>query len=106
MDCNTNPLLSIVATLFKLIFEGNPFDVIIRALAGIVLQAAIVLLDYIIGYVPTFGGEAAAVDVADQSKGVVAYLAIGSLLVATIRMALERRGEAGVTAMKGLLRLI
>ncbi len=34
------------------------------------------------------------------------YLAVGSLIVAAIRMALERRGTAGVTALKGVLRVI
>ncbi|MET4927059.1 hypothetical protein P3L51_32685 [Streptomyces sp. PSRA5] len=40
-----------------------------------------------------------------QTQWIVVYLAVGSILFAAVKMALDRRGEAGQTALKGVLRI-
>lgn len=40
-----------------------------------------------------------------QTQWIVVYLAVGSILFAAVKMALDRRGESGQMAMKGILRV-
>jgi hypothetical protein len=50
--------------------------------------------------------EAASNVLNRQTQWIVVYLSFGSILFAAIKMALDRRAEAGQTAMKGILRVV
>ncbi|OPG01121.1 hypothetical protein B1R27_38500, partial [Streptomyces sp. GKU 895] len=105
MACpNGNPLAEAVVGFFE--FLGNPVKTIVREIANTVLAGAIEIFDSLVTNVPTLSSTTTAAQVSDQTQWLVVYLAVGSLLVAAARMALQQRGDAGVTALKGILRVI
>jgi hypothetical protein len=107
MSCGSgNPLGNLISTLFDLIFGGDPIGTILKTIANAVLKGAIALLGEITNGIATLTGTNTSKAISGQVQWLVVYLAVGSLIAASIRMATERRAEAGITAMKGLLRLI
>ncbi|MFI1539447.1 hypothetical protein [Streptomyces anandii] len=105
MNCSTgDPTLDVVKGFFD--FLGDPIGTIIEVIARAILAGAVAVFGALITGVPTLTGTATAKNVDGQTQWLVVYLAVGSLIVAAIRMALERRGTAGVTALKGVLRVI
>ncbi|MCF3136853.1 hypothetical protein [Streptomyces olivochromogenes] len=105
MNCPTgNPVIDLVKGFFS--FLGNPIGTIIELVANTILAGAVAVFGALITGVPTLTGTATAKDVGSQTQWLVVYLAVGSLIFASVRMALERRGTAGVTALKGILRVI
>ncbi|MEW2425913.1 hypothetical protein AB0911_35875 [Streptomyces nigra] len=87
-------------------FLGDPIGTIIKTIANFILAGAISLYGEITTSIPTLSRGTAADEVSAQTQWIVVYTAIGSLIAAAVRMALERRGDAGATALKGLLRVI
>ncbi|MFI9644108.1 hypothetical protein ACIG87_29330 [Micromonospora sp. NPDC051925] len=83
-----------------------------RIVANIILAGAISIFGELSESVPTLGPnfseDNAGVpgQISDQIEWVVTYLAIGSVLFAAAKMALDRRGEAGRVAIQGFLRVI
>ncbi|MER6672755.1 hypothetical protein [Streptomyces sp. NPDC000983] len=105
MNCPTgNPVIDLIKGFFD--FLGNPIGTVIELIANTILAGAIAVFGALITGVPTLTGTATAKDIGSQTQWLVVYLAVGSLIFASIRMALERRGTAGVTALKGILRVI
>ncbi|MFE0711980.1 hypothetical protein ACFW29_33615, partial [Streptomyces sp. NPDC058865] len=105
MNCPTgNPVIDLIKGFFD--FLGNPIGTVIELVANTILAGAIAVFGALITGVPTLTGTATAKDVGSQTQWLVIYLAVGSLIFASVRMALERRGTAGVTALKGILRVI
>ncbi|MEU3855228.1 hypothetical protein [Streptomyces sp. NPDC029554] len=105
MACPTgNPVADFVVGFFS--FLGDPIGTIMEGIANAVLAGAISVFGDLTTNIPTLGGDGTSSAVSAQTQWVVVYTAVGSLLFAAGRMALERRGEAGATALKGLLRLI
>ncbi|WAZ25694.1 hypothetical protein STRCI_007205 [Streptomyces cinnabarinus] len=105
MNCPTgNPVIDLIKGFFD--FLGNPIGTVIELIANSILAGAIAVFGALITGVPTLTGTATAKDVGSQTQWLVVYLAVGSLIFASVRMALERRGTAGVTALKGILRVI
>ncbi|MBQ0827511.1 hypothetical protein [Streptomyces tagetis] len=107
------PVLDALVGFFK--FLGNPIGTIMEAVADFVLGAAIEVFGSLVTSIPTLtwsesqgGGEGGnpASTINQASQWIVVYLAVGSLLFAAARMALERRGDAGRTALKGILRVV
>ncbi|MEV7860765.1 hypothetical protein [Streptomyces hirsutus] len=100
------PVLDALVGFFK--FLGDPIGTIMQAVADFVLGAAIEVYASLVTSIPTMswrdGGPADKINAISQ--WIVVYLAVGSLLFASARMAIERRGEAGTTALKGILRVI
>ncbi|MGP3952553.1 hypothetical protein [Streptomyces sp. 7N604] len=87
-------------------FLGDPIGTIVKAVAKAVLAAAISVLGALVTGIPTLGTSGTEQKVNDKTQWIVVYLAVGSLIFASIRMAMDRRGDAGMTAVKGLLRVI
>lgn len=105
MSCDDgNPLLNALLGFFK--FLGDPIGTIMNMVADFVLSAAITVFGALAGTVPTFKDDGPAKDINSESQWIVVYLAIGSLIFAAIRMAVERRGDAGITALKGIMRVV
>lgn len=105
MACPTgNPLADAVVGFFS--FLGNPIGTIVEGIANAVLAGAIAVFGELTTSIPTLSSSGTSQQVNNQTQWVVVYTAVGSLIFASIRMALERRGEAGATALKGLLRVI
>ncbi|BFU43971.1 hypothetical protein [Krasilnikovia sp. MM14-A1004] len=80
---------------------------VLRTIAYAIVNAGIQMMQKI-NDVPTLGpkGEENAGRITDQIKWLVVAIAVASLLFAAARMALERKGEAGTTALKGIVRMI
>ncbi|MFF0516482.1 hypothetical protein [Streptomyces sp. NPDC004250] len=105
MSCATgNGFFDVVAAFFS--FLGNPIGTILDLISKAVLGAAVAVFAGLTAQVPTLSGSTTAAEVNAQSQWVVVWLAVGSLLFAAARMAIERRGDAGQTALKGILRVI
>ncbi|MGW3460609.1 hypothetical protein ACWDE9_13870 [Streptomyces olivaceoviridis] len=105
MACPTgNPLTDLVVGFFD--FLGDPIGTIIEGIANAVLAGAISVFGDLSTNIPTLVTDGTAREVNAQTQWLVVYVAVGSLLFASIRMALERRGEAGQVALKGLLRVV
>ncbi|MER6961947.1 hypothetical protein, partial [Streptomyces sp. NPDC000618] len=86
-------------------FLGDPIGTILAVIANKVLAAAITAFGDLTTNIPTLSTDASSA-VNDQTQWIVVYTAVASLIFAAGRMALERRGEAGGVALKGLLRVI
>ncbi|MEU6602920.1 hypothetical protein [Streptomyces flaveolus] len=99
-----NPIKDLVVGFFD--FLGDPIGTIIKGIANKVLSAGISVFSDLTTNVPTLVTDGTAKDVGTQTQWVVVYTAVGSLIFAAGRMALERKGEAGSVALKGLLRVI
>ncbi|MFD3732562.1 hypothetical protein [Streptomyces sp. NPDC058632] len=105
MACPTgNPIVDIAVGFFS--FLGDPIGTIVEGVANAVLAGAIAVFGALTTSIPTLSGTTTAQDINSQTQWIVVYLAVGSLLFASARMAIERRGEAGTTALKGIMRVI
>ncbi|GGV17918.1 hypothetical protein ABZX82_05045 [Streptomyces griseoflavus] len=105
MACTTgNPATDLFKGFFE--FLGDPVGTIIDLIAKSILAGAVTVFGDLVSSVPGLTGTTTAKEVNNQSQWIVVYLAVGSLLFASARMAVERRGDAGVTALKGIARVI
>ncbi|MFJ4534673.1 hypothetical protein ACIP39_01635 [Streptomyces tibetensis] len=105
MACPTgNPIVDIAVGFFS--FLGDPIGTIVEGVANAVLAGAIAVFGALTTDIPTLSGTTTAQDINGQTQWIVVYLAVGSLLFASARMAIERRGNAGTTALKGILRVV
>ncbi|MFY1703669.1 hypothetical protein ACN28G_18330 [Micromonospora sp. WMMA1923] len=95
---------------FKGIIEmiTDPVGSFIGIIAKLILSGAIAIFGALMAEIPTLGeeGEDVAVMISDQVEWAIVYLAIGSIIFAAGKMAVERKGEAGKTALQGFLRVI
>lgn len=103
MDCG-NPAANLVKGFFS--FLGDPIGTIINLIADTILAAAVAVFAALTNQVPTLAGTASSKHIGSQTQWIVVYLAVGSLIFAAARMAVERRGDAGKTALKGILRVV
>lgn len=91
-------------------FLGDPVGTIVDIIARLILRAAISIYGQIftsVKTIPLANGQASSqLQISDQIQWVVAYVAVGSIIYASIRMAIERKGQSGTTALKGIMRLI
>ncbi|MGW5333111.1 hypothetical protein [Streptomyces bauhiniae] len=88
-------------------FLGDPIGGIVLGIANAVMSAAISLYGDLMASIPTVNVDSgSAREISTQTQWIVVYAAVASLVVAATRMALERRSEAGQTALKGLVRVI
>ncbi|WP_053667647.1 hypothetical protein [Streptomyces sp. NRRL B-1140] len=105
MACPTgNPIVDVAVGFFS--FLGDPIGTIVEGVANAVLAGAIAVFGALTTGIPTLSGTTTAQDINSQTQWIVVYLAVGSLLFASARMAIERRGNAGTTALKGILRVV
>ncbi|WP_329460654.1 hypothetical protein [Streptomyces sp. NBC_01497] len=105
MACDAGNPANVVKGFFQ--FLGDPIGTILKAIAEAVMSAAIDIFGDLVLSVPTLSPDPSAYeDISGQTQWIVVYTAIASMLFAAIRMAIERRGEAGTTALKGLLRVV
>ncbi|MBB5814794.1 hypothetical protein ACFYN9_17470 [Streptomyces collinus] len=105
MACPTgNPIVDIAVGFFS--FLGDPIGTIVEGVANAVLAGAIAVFGALTTGIPTLSGTTTARDINSQTQWIVVYLAVGSLLFASARMAIERRGTAGTTALKGIMRVV
>ncbi|MEU8952267.1 hypothetical protein [Streptomyces sp. NPDC048489] len=86
-------------------FLGDPIGTILEVIANRILDGAISLFGDMVTDVPTLIVDPSR-DVNGKTQWIVVYTAVGSLIFAAARMAIERRGEAGATALKGMLRVL
>ncbi|MFF5148108.1 hypothetical protein ACFY6U_51855 [Streptomyces sp. NPDC013157] len=104
MACGTgNGAGDIIKGFFD--FLGDPIGTILEVIANKVLGAAITVFGDLVTSIPTLSTDTAGA-VNEQTQWIVVYGAVASLLFAAGRMAIERRGEAGGVALKGLLRVL
>ncbi|WP_367318318.1 hypothetical protein [Streptomyces sp. HUAS ZL42] len=82
----------------------DPIGEMIEMVAKIVINGAIGIFNAV-GDIDSIN-KGASNKIGGETQWIVVYLACGSLLVAAVKMALERRGEAGTTALKGILRVV
>ncbi|WP_405550921.1 hypothetical protein OG215_39270 (plasmid) [Streptomyces globisporus] len=87
-------------------FLGDPIGTILTGIANAVLSAAISVFGTLTTSIPTLSAQGAAQEIDAQTQWIVVYTAIASLIVAAIRMAMERRAEAGQAALRGLIRVV
>ncbi|ASW53429.1 hypothetical protein [Plantactinospora sp. KBS50] len=90
--------------LDKLFSQG--IDGILSDIATAILKAAVGLFADIATDIPTLADASVNSKIGLQINWLVILLAVASLLFAAARMALERRGQAGATAVKGIVRMI
>ena len=111
MDCAPGDALDSGGTGF-FDFLGDPIGTLMRIVANIILAAAIKIFGELSEAVPTLGPNFSETNadvpgqISDQIEWIVTYLAIGSVLFAAAKMALDRKGEAGRVAIQGFLRVI
>ncbi|MEU5042386.1 hypothetical protein [Streptomyces griseorubiginosus] len=101
---NGNPLADAITGFFS--FLGDPVGTVIGLIAKSILAAAIAVFAGLADSVPTLDDTTTSNDLSDKTSWIVVYLAVGSLLFAAGKMALERKGTSGVTALKGILRVV
>jgi hypothetical protein len=82
---------------------ADPIGTMIEMVAKIVMQGAIGVFESV-GDIKSHDKASSNV-INRQTQWIVVYLAIGSILFAAAKMALDRRGDAGQTALKGILRV-
>ncbi|MER5201224.1 hypothetical protein ACWD3J_47505 [Streptomyces sp. NPDC002755] len=87
-------------------FLGDPIGTILDTIANSVLASAIAVFGDLTTGIPTLVSDGTSNQVNQQTQWIVVYTAVGSLIFAAGRMALERRGEAGAVALRGLVRVI
>ncbi|MEV7284066.1 hypothetical protein AB0O01_05775 [Streptomyces sp. NPDC093252] len=105
MTCKTgNPVIDAILGFFS--FLGDPIGTILSTIADFVLFAAVQVYGAIITGIPTLESMTTSREVSGQTRWLVVYLAVGSLLFAAAKMAVERKGTAGITALKGILRVV
>lgn len=105
MACPTgNPIADFAIGFFK--FLGDPIGTIIQGIGNSVLAAAIKVFGDLTTNIPTLVAGDTTHEVSVQTQWVVVYTAVASLIFAAARMALERRGDAGQVALKGLVRVV
>ncbi|MET8829998.1 hypothetical protein ABZX40_30890 [Streptomyces sp. NPDC004610] len=105
MTCKTgNPVIDAILGFFS--FLGDPIGTILSTIADFVLFAAVQVYGAIITGIPTLESMTTSQQVSGQTRWLVVYLAVGSLLFAAAKMAVERKGNAGITALKGILRVV
>ncbi|MCX4233229.1 hypothetical protein ACH4Y0_03995 [Streptomyces sp. NPDC020707] len=81
----------------------DPIGEMVSMVAKLVMRAAIGMFEAV-GEINSYD-EDSSNKVNTQTQWIVTYLAIGSILFAAIKMALDRKGDAGQTALKGVLRV-
>ncbi len=101
---NGNPLADAITGFFS--FLGDPVGTVIGLIAKTILAAAIAVFAGLADSVPTLEDTTTSHDLSNKTSWIVVYLAVGSLLFAAGKMAIERRGTAGVTALKGIMRVV
>ncbi|MGW2965214.1 hypothetical protein ACWDGI_43180 [Streptomyces sp. NPDC001220] len=101
---NGNPLADAITGFFS--FLGDPVGTVVGLIAKSILAAAIAVFAGLAKTVPTLDGTTTSHDLSNKTSWIVVYLAVGSLLFAAGKMALERKGTAGITALKGIMRVV
>ncbi|MFI6244394.1 hypothetical protein ACIBEF_31555 [Micromonospora sp. NPDC050795] len=88
-------------------FFSQGIDGVLSDIAASIMGAAVDLFSDL-GNVPTLANDGEAINgqIHLQTNWLVVVLAVASLLVAAFRMALERKGQAGIEALKGLVRMV
>ncbi|WP_328770513.1 hypothetical protein [Streptomyces sp. NBC_00286] len=82
----------------------DPIGEMIEMVAKIVIAGAIGIFKAV-GDIDSIN-TGASDKIGTEIRWIVMYLACGSILAAAVKMALERRGEAGTTALKGIVRVV
>src|SRR3954466_13457009 len=116
-DCSTGDVMYFGSggDVTKLFDQG--IDGILNGLANAILNAAVDLFANVAGTIPTFGDDQSCAEnltgdgctvgmISLQLNWLVVLIAVASLLFSAARMALERKGQAGVSALKGLVRIV
>ncbi|WP_328749932.1 hypothetical protein OHT57_31255 [Streptomyces sp. NBC_00285] len=101
---NGNPLADAITGFFS--FLGDPVGTVIGLIAKSILAAAIAVFAGLAESVPTLNDTTTSHDLSNKTSWIVVYLAVGSLVFAAGKMAIERKGTAGVTALKGIMRVV
>ncbi|MEU4045570.1 hypothetical protein ACK389_34525 [Streptomyces antibioticus] len=105
MNCTSgNPVVDLVKGFFS--FLGDPIGTIVELIAKTILAGAVAVFAALTTNVPTLEETQTSKNISGDTQWIVVYLAVGSLIFAAARMALERRSDAGRTALMGILRVI
>lgn len=82
---------------------NDPIGEMIKMVAKIAMRGALGIFEAV-GNINSYDQETSDT-INRQTQWIVVYLAVGSILFAAVKMALDRRGESGGTALKGILRI-
>ncbi|MET7385572.1 hypothetical protein [Streptomyces sp. NPDC005385] len=105
MNCTSgNPVIDLVKGFFS--FLGDPIGTIVDLIAKTILAGAVAVFAALTTNVPTLEQTDTSKGISADTQWIVVYLAVGSLLFAACRMAIERKGDAGRTALKGIMRVV
>ena len=99
-----NPTLDVAVGFYS--FLGDPIGTIIKQISLSILSGAISLFGTFTQAISTKPNADPVNAISNELEWLVVVVAIGSVLFACVRMALERRGEAGASVAKGIARLI
>ncbi|MFE6482667.1 hypothetical protein ACFVGN_07020 [Streptomyces sp. NPDC057757] len=83
---------------------GDPIGTMINMVAQIIIQGAIGIF-LAVGGISSTNADASA-KISAQTQWITVYLACGSILFAAAKMALDRKGDTGATALRGILRVM
>ncbi|MEV0778412.1 hypothetical protein, partial [Streptomyces sp. NPDC050428] len=86
----------------ELIF-GDPIGEMMRMVAKIAMRGALSIFEAV-GSIGSYDKDSSGV-INRQTQWIVMYLAVGSILFAAVKMALDRKADSGETALKGVLRI-
>ncbi|MET9553745.1 hypothetical protein [Streptomyces sp. NPDC006645] len=81
----------------------DPIGEMIKMVAKIAMRGALGIFEAV-GDINSYDQKTSDT-ITRQTQWIVVYLAVGSILFAAVKMALDRRGDSGQTAMKGVLRI-
>lgn len=81
----------------------DPIGEMIKMVAKIAMRGALGIFEAV-GNINSYDQKTSDT-INRQTQWIVVYLAVGSILFAAVKMALDRRGESGQMAMKGILRV-
>ncbi|MDP9793429.1 hypothetical protein J2S43_001941 [Catenuloplanes nepalensis] len=106
-DCSNGDIVYVGAFSGLTELFDTGIDGLLRKIASAIMNAAASLFGDLALNVPTLSvDDDINHKIGLQTNWLVVTIAVASLLFAAARMALERRGQPGITAVKGVLRLI
>jgi len=82
----------------------DPIGSMVEMLAKMVVNAAFTVLFAVAGIGSK--NETVSTQIAGETRWIIVYLSVGSILFAATKMALDRRAESGQAVLKGVLRLL
>ncbi|WP_413102875.1 hypothetical protein [Streptomyces sp. Inha503] len=85
---------------------SNPVGELVKTVAQLAMRSALNIFEGIAGVHPRSHDKTSSNVISGEIRWLIVYLSVGSLLFAAAKMALDRKADAGRTALKGMVRVI